>query len=74
MTKEECQQFILHGKRRMQVGSGDSVYVPFLSLALALAMDRDGSSGGVIRMATINKDGVERKVFSGAQLPHYWKD
>ena len=30
--------------------------------ALALAMARDGSSGGVVRMAVITKDGVEREV------------
>eukprot|EP00794_Sanderia_malayensis_P015336 gene15336-16913_t len=37
----------------------------FVANAVALAMFRDGSSGGVIRMAAINKDGVERKVLVG---------
>uniref|UniRef100_A0A670ZKK0 Proteasome 20S subunit beta 6 n=1 Tax=Pseudonaja textilis TaxID=8673 RepID=A0A670ZKK0_PSETE len=44
---------------------------PSLLAALALAMDRDGSSGGVIRLAAITKDGVERKVILGNQLPRF---
>jgi 20S proteasome subunit beta 1 len=40
-----------------------------IQLALALAMSRDGSSGGVIRMAVITKDGVERLFVPGNQLP-----
>uniref|UniRef100_A0A670ZKD5 Proteasome 20S subunit beta 6 n=1 Tax=Pseudonaja textilis TaxID=8673 RepID=A0A670ZKD5_PSETE len=43
----------------------------FTANALALAMDRDGSSGGVIRLAAITKDGVERKVILGNQLPRF---
>jgi CRISPR/Cas system CSM-associated protein Csm3 (group 7 of RAMP superfamily) len=37
--------------------------------ALALAMSRDGSSGGVIRLAVITKDGVERLFVPGNELP-----
>ncbi|KAK2510304.1 hypothetical protein Q9233_017875 [Columba guinea] len=40
--------------------------------ALALAMARDGSSGGVIRLATITPQGVDRTVLAGPQLP--WGD
>ncbi|XP_078284000.1 proteasome subunit beta type-6-like [Rhinoraja longicauda] len=43
--------------------------VEFTTRALALAMDRDGSSGGVVRLAAITQAGVERKVVSGSQLP-----
>ncbi|KAL7982906.1 hypothetical protein Chor_013512 [Crotalus horridus] len=43
----------------------------FTANALALAMDRDGSSGGVIRLAAITKDGVERKVILGNELPRF---
>jgi hypothetical protein len=39
------------------------------SPALSLAMARDGSSGGVIRMAVITPGGVERKFFAGADIP-----
>jgi len=49
MTREQCQDFVLH--------------------ALSLAMARDGSSGGVARLAIVDKDGVERKWVPGNQLP-----
>ncbi|XP_069775872.1 proteasome subunit beta type-6 isoform X3 [Narcine bancroftii] len=61
-------------------GYVDSTYKPgmtkeecldFTSNAIALAMDRDGSSGGVIRLAAITEKGVERKVVSGSQLPYF---
>jgi hypothetical protein len=32
-------------------------------------MSRDGSSGGVIRMAVITKEGVERKFYAGDDIP-----
>jgi len=38
---------------------------------LALAMARDGSSGGVIRTAVITKDGVTRNMISGNQIPKF---
>nr|XP_046236734.1 proteasome subunit beta type-6 [Scatophagus argus] len=58
-------------------GFMDSNYKPGLSkeqcleltaAALSLAMERDGSSGGVIRLATISEEGVERRVILGNQL------
>ncbi|XP_054457752.1 proteasome subunit beta type-6 [Anoplopoma fimbria] len=39
--------------------------------ALSLAMERDGSSGGVVRLASISEDGVERRVILGNQLPKF---
>jgi 20S proteasome subunit beta 1 len=42
----------------------------FVRLAIAHAMARDGSSGGVIRMVTIDKGGVEREYIPGDQLPY----
>lgn len=42
-----------------------------LSTALALAMERDGSSGGVIRLAAIEESGVERQVLLGDQIPKF---
>uniref|UniRef100_A0A3Q2P686 Proteasome 20S subunit beta 6 n=1 Tax=Fundulus heteroclitus TaxID=8078 RepID=A0A3Q2P686_FUNHE len=39
--------------------------------ALSLAMERDGSSGGVIRLASISEEGVERRVILGNQLPKF---
>ena len=41
--------------------------------ALALAMSRDGSSGGVIRMCVITEDGVERLFVPGNELPKFWE-
>jgi 20S proteasome alpha/beta subunit len=41
----------------------------FVTQALSLAMARDGSSGGVVRLAIIDKNGVERKMVSGEKLP-----
>jgi len=38
---------------------------------LALAMLRDGSSGGVIRTVVISKDGVEREMLGGDRLPRF---
>uniref|UniRef100_H2RU70 Proteasome subunit beta n=2 Tax=Takifugu rubripes TaxID=31033 RepID=H2RU70_TAKRU len=61
-------------------GFMDSNYKPGLSkeqclelaaAALSLAMERDGSSGGVIRLASISEDGVERRVILGNQLPKF---
>ncbi|KAM6949071.1 proteasome subunit beta type-6 [Aplochiton taeniatus] len=37
--------------------------------ALSLAMERDGSSGGVVRLAAICESGVERQVILGNKLP-----
>ncbi|CAK6984666.1 proteasome subunit beta type-6 [Scomber scombrus] len=41
--------------------------------ALSLAMERDGSSGGVVRLASISEEGVERRVILGNQLPQFSK-
>jgi 20S proteasome subunit beta 1 len=41
--------------------------------AIALAIARDGSSGGVIRLASISKDGVERKVILGDEVPRFFE-
>ncbi|KAI1902818.1 hypothetical protein AGOR_G00020030 [Albula goreensis] len=43
----------------------------FTAEALALAMERDGSSGGVARLAAISEEGLERRVILGNQLPTF---
>ncbi|KAG7464587.1 hypothetical protein MATL_G00166960 [Megalops atlanticus] len=43
----------------------------FTAEALSLAMERDGSSGGVVRLASISQEGVERRVILGNQLPKF---
>lgn len=44
--------------------------IDFVVRAVSHAMSRDGSSGGIIRLAIIDKDGVERKVISGEKVPN----
>lgn len=41
----------------------------FVKRALAHAMARDGSSGGVIRLVTITEDGVKHDMIPGDKLP-----
>mmetsp|Transcript_2263 Transcript_2263/g.5279 ORF Transcript_2263/g.5279 Transcript_2263/m.5279 type:complete len:235 (-) Transcript_2263:33-737(-) len=36
---------------------------------IAHAMARDGSSGGMVRLVTANKDGIKHQVFQGKDLP-----
>ncbi|KAG8236443.1 hypothetical protein J437_LFUL016970 [Ladona fulva] len=45
----------------------------FVTNTLALAMARDGSSGGVIRLGVITEEGVERLVVLGDQLPKFYE-
>lgn len=44
----------------------------FVRTGLALAMARDGSSGGVIRTVTIDATGVDRKFVAGNLLPTFF--
>ena len=39
--------------------------------ATALAMSKDGSSGGVIRTVTINEEGAERTLHRGEEVPMF---
>lgn len=48
--------------------------VNFVTNALSLAMSRDGSSGGTIRLAIIEESGVERRFIPGNQLPKHWEN
>merc|ERR1712216_1091073 len=45
----------------------------FVKNAVALAMSRDGSSGGVIRLCTIYEGGMEKQFVPGDQLPKFWE-
>ena len=42
-------------------------------VAISLAMSRDGSSGGTIRLAVITKDNVDRIFIPGDKLPTFWE-
>ncbi|DBA02633.1 TPA: hypothetical protein N0F65_012005, partial [Lagenidium giganteum] len=73
------QDFAIGGSGSTYIyGYVDSAYRPnmtkeecqaFVKKALAHAMARDGSSGGVIRTVTITKDDVVRDFVSGDDLP-----
>lgn len=43
----------------------------FTANALALAMSRDGSSGGIINLAAITKHGVEKIILTGDEIPKF---
>ncbi|VDM32702.1 unnamed protein product [Hydatigera taeniaeformis] len=43
----------------------------FVSTCVGLAINRDGSSGGCIRLGIISRDGVERRLIKGDEVPMY---
>lgn len=63
MTKEEALKFVRNCKFCFQF--------MLTCLALAAAMARDGSSGGVIRTVVISKDKIEREMVPGDSLPRF---
>jgi len=42
--------------------------------AISLALSRDGQSGGVVRLVIIDKQGVQKEVTYGDQLPNFFFD
>lgn len=74
--RDETVEFVRNGTRfpclfwaKPQTDIGDDGG----DIALALAMSRDGSSGGTIRMAIIQESGVERIFVPGDKLPQFWE-
>ncbi|XP_044263678.1 proteasome subunit beta type-6 [Tribolium madens] len=47
--------------------------VKFITHTLTLAMSRDGSSGGVVRLGIITEQGIERRVVLGDELPKFFE-
>jgi 20S proteasome subunit beta 1 len=45
----------------------------FVANCITLALTRDGSSGGCCRLATITKDGIERRVILHNELPKFYE-
>lgn len=45
-----------------------------LMLSCALTMCRDGSSGGIARLVTLSKDGAERRLIKGDDIPLFWDE
>ena len=44
--------------------------INFAKSAVSLAMSRDGASGGIVRLACITKDGIERINVRADELPY----
>ncbi|XP_069800385.1 proteasome subunit beta type-9 [Dendropsophus ebraccatus] len=76
------QPFAIGGSGSTYIyGYVDSVFKPGMSKeqcekfavhALSLAMDRDGSSGGVIYLVTATKDGIKENIISGDSIPRFY--
>eukprot|EP00697_Spironema_sp_BW2_P011469 gnl/Spiro4/27160_TR13504_c0_g1_i1.p1 gnl/Spiro4/27160_TR13504_c0_g1~~gnl/Spiro4/27160_TR13504_c0_g1_i1.p1 ORF type:complete len:216 (-),score=50.05 gnl/Spiro4/27160_TR13504_c0_g1_i1:104-751(-) len=74
------QKFAIGGSGSTYIyGYVDSAYQPnmtqqqcekFVADSLSLAMSRDGSSGGIIRMCVIDAAGVRRSLIEGQNLPY----
>ncbi|VDP22158.1 unnamed protein product [Soboliphyme baturini] len=54
-----------------KAGMTEDECVEFVKKGVALAMSRDGSSGGCIRLGVISKRGLERKIFTGDDIPKF---
>jgi 20S proteasome subunit beta 1 len=52
-----------------QKGMSREQCIEFTKKAIALAMTRDGSSGGVIRLVVVEESGVSREMIAGQDLP-----
>lgn len=46
----------------------------FVVKAVALAMARDGSSGGCVRLVVVNEEGATRKFYPGDKLPLFFEE
>ncbi|XP_006001022.1 proteasome subunit beta type-9 [Latimeria chalumnae] len=78
------QLFVIGGSGSTYIyGYVDSAYKPgmtreecrqFVTNALALAMNRDGSSGGVAYLVTIDEKSTEEKVILGNDLPKFYDE
>ncbi|ELR59489.1 proteasome subunit beta type-9 isoform X1 [Bos mutus] len=78
------QPFAIGGSGSTYIyGYVDAAYKPgmspeecrrFTTNAIALAMKRDGSSGGVVYLATITGAGVDHRVILGDELPRFYDE
>lgn len=48
-------------------------FLPASLAAVSLAINRDGSSGGIVRLAAITRDGVERINLIGEEIPKFFE-
>lgn len=56
----------------MNCDNGYLIFKMFPALAVSLAIFRDGGSGGCVRIAAIEKDGIQRQVILGNELPQFY--
>lgn len=59
--------------KHFRKGMNQNDCLNFVTESLALAMARDGSSGGVIRTTIIKKDGYTRNMIPGNKLPVFYE-
>lgn len=80
MTKDECMKFVLNGKGNIflnftwshSLSSLSTLCFLFSFSAVTLAMLRDGSSGGCVRLGVITKDGCTKHCILGNELPKFY--
>jgi len=58
-----------HCDNEYKKGMSKEECVKFVANAIRLAINRDGSSGGCVRVATLDKDGINRQVILNNELP-----
>jgi len=73
MSKDECLKLVENSKYYYRKSAVQKLMSCIFLSALALAMARDGSSGGVIRTGVITEKGIERKVILGNELPRFYE-
>jgi 20S proteasome subunit beta 1 len=62
-----------HVDANFREGMAKEECMDFVTKTLALAMSRDGSSGGVVRLGVITESGIERHIVRGDDLPRFWE-
>jgi len=58
-----------HCDNTFKKGMSKEECIKFVANAVRLAINRDGGSGGCVRVASIDKDGIHRQVILGNELP-----
>lgn len=55
-----------------KTGMSEEECIKFVLKAVTLAMSRDGSSGGCVRIGIIDKDGCRKKLYMGDELEKFY--
>jgi len=62
--------FLIYEIKHLYVVLFDMLY---LFVAVTLATQRDGSSGGVVRLGVITEKGIQREVILPADMPKFYE-